>query len=77
MPDSDEALGQDVEQEATDELLGLEGHDLLLVGVRGVAVSEGYSILLDAQDPVVRDGDSMRVGAEECRCRAFRFRRRA
>ena len=64
MPDPHEALGQDVEQEATDELLGIEVHDLLLVGVRGVAVAERDAIGLDAQDTMVRDGDAMCVGAE-------------
>ena len=64
MPDPHEALGQDVEQETTDELLSIEVHDLLLVGVRGVAVAEGDAIVLDAQDTMVRDGDAMRVGAE-------------
>lgn len=64
VPDPHEALGQDVEQEATDELEDVEVHHLLFVGIGGVAVAERDAILFDAQDAVVRDGDAMRVGAE-------------
>ena len=62
--DPHEAHRQDVEQEATDELEDVEVHDLLFVSVGGVAVSECYAVLLDAQDTMVRDRDAMRVGAE-------------
>ena len=53
VPDPHEALGQDVEQEATDELEDVEVHDFLFVSVGRVAVSERNAVLLDAQDAVV------------------------
>ena len=64
VPDPHEALGQDVEQEATNELEDVEVHDLLFIPVGGVAVAERNAVLLHAQDAVVGDGDAMRVGAE-------------
>lgn len=64
VPDPHEALGQDVEQEAADELNDVEVHHLLFVGIGGVAVAERNAILFDAQDAVVGDRDAMRVGAE-------------
>ena len=53
VPDPHEALGQNVEQEAADELEDVEVHDLLFVPVGGVAVAERNAVLLDAQDAVV------------------------
>ena len=53
VPDPHEALGQDVEQEAADELNDVEVHHLLFSSVRGVAVAERNAILFDAQDAVV------------------------
>ena len=40
--DLDEARGQDVEQEAADELDRIEGHDLAAVVVFGVAPAEAH-----------------------------------
>ena len=40
MADLDEARGQDVKQEAADELDRIEGHDLAAVVVFGVAPAE-------------------------------------
>jgi hypothetical protein len=53
-----------VEQEATDELVDIEAHDLLLATVRVVSIAEGDTALLEAQDAMVRDRDAMGVGAE-------------
>ena len=57
--DPHEALREDVEQEATDELVLIELHELLLVGVGGVAHSERDATVLDAADARVRDRDAM------------------
>ena len=56
--DAMEALRQDVEQEAPDELVGGERHDLLPVGTVGpvVLVAERDPGLVQADNPAVRDG---------------------
>lgn len=61
--DAVKALGQDVEQEAADELVGGKGHDLLPVGATPtvVLVAEGDAGLVEAQQPAVRDGDAVGV----------------
>jgi hypothetical protein len=41
MPDADEARGKHVEQEAAQELLDRQGHQALLVAVRGVSPAKG------------------------------------
>ena len=41
MPDSDKALGQDVEQESADKLLGIEGEESLVSWGGVVSGSEG------------------------------------
>jgi hypothetical protein len=39
--DADEALGKHVEEEAAQELLDRQGHQTLLVAMRGVSPTEG------------------------------------
>jgi len=41
MTDADEARGKHVEQEAAQELLHRQGHQTLLVAVRGVSPAKG------------------------------------
>jgi hypothetical protein len=56
-----EPARQDVKQEAADELVGAECHDLL--AVRAIAaivlVAEGDAGLVESEQPAVRDGDAM------------------
>ena len=63
MADAVEPLGQDVEQEPADELVGGQRHDLLPVGVTPavILVAEGDAGLVKAKQPAVRDGDAVRV----------------
>lgn len=56
--DLDELLGQHVEQESADELLGGEGAGL------GAAGAEGDAVVGDAQQPRGGDGDAVGVAAE-------------
>jgi len=59
----DEAPGQDVLEEAADELLGRQGAGSERAGVGG-AVAEGDPVMLDFQDAPVADGDAEDVGGE-------------
>ena len=64
MTDTDEALGQDVREEATDELMGVEGHELLFAVVAVVEILEGDSVFGHAQDAVVGDGNTEDIATE-------------
>ena len=55
-----------MEQEAADELQGVEAKDLLLAIIRVVSVAEGNAIVLEVQDSGVGDRDAMGVGTEVC-----------
>ena len=53
----DEAVGHDVEQEAADELLGLERHDLHAITVGVVLPAEADDPVVEAEESVVGEGD--------------------
>lgn len=63
-PDFLEALGQDVQQEAADEVAERKGHLLLGVAVGAVAPGEGDAAVGDGADAVVGDGDAVGVAPE-------------
>ena len=56
--------GQQVQEEAAQELIDRQGHEPLLVAVSGVAPAEGDVALGESNQPVVGDGDAVGVGAE-------------
>ena len=62
--DPDEALGQDVEQEAADEFDGIEGHDLDAVIVFGVAPAKAHLAVNEIQKPAVGDGDAVSIAGQ-------------
>jgi hypothetical protein len=64
VPDAHEAWGQEVEQEAAQELLDRKGHQALLVAVSGVSPAEGDLATLQGDEAMVGDGDTMRVAAQ-------------
>ena len=66
MPDAVEAARQDVDQEAADELVGRQRHDLLAFGAVAaiVLVAERDAGLVEADEPPVRDGNAVRVARE-------------
>ena len=66
MTDAMEPAGEDVEQEAADELIGSERHHLLPVGIAApvVLVAEGDPRLVEAKKAAVRDGDAMGLARE-------------
>ena len=54
--DPDEAVGDDMEQEAAEELVDVERHDLhaILVGI--VAPADLHAIRVEGDEPIVGDG---------------------
>ena len=64
VPDADETLGQNMDEEPSQELVGLERHDLLLAAGCVILPAEGDAILLEGYEAVVRDRDAMGVAGE-------------
>src|SRR5437762_1853906 len=54
----------DVEQEAADELVGVEGHDLSLVVVAIVLPQEADAAVGESDEAAVGDGDAMGIAGE-------------
>lgn len=66
MPDAVEAARQDMDQEAADELIGGERHDLLTIGAVAavVLVAEGDAALVKGDQAAVRDRDPVGVAGQ-------------
>ena len=64
VPDPAEAVCQDVQQEARDELAGRQGHYLEPLRVPGVPSAEADLAAGQINEPIVGDGDPVRVAAE-------------
>ena len=62
--DLDEACGQDVEQEAADELDRVEGHDATAVVMPGVSPAEAHLSVVEAEQPSVGDGDTVGIAGQ-------------
>ena len=61
MPDADQALGQDVDEEASQELIRRDRHHLVLAAGCIVLPSERDAVILEADQAMV--GDRHAVGA--------------
>ena len=64
MADAHEAFGQHMEEEAAQELGGVERHDAQLAAVGIVLPSEGDALAIEAKQAVIGDGDAMGVAAQ-------------
>ena len=62
--DALEPAGEDVKQETTDELLGGEGHHLLVVVVAIVLPTEADPAILHLGQAMIGDGDTVGVASE-------------
>jgi hypothetical protein len=62
--DANQPLWQNVDQESAQELIGGNGHDPLLVAVRVVFPAKRDSIILEGDESMVRDRDTMRIARE-------------
>jgi hypothetical protein len=61
---ADQALRQDVDEEATQELVCRDNHDLLLATASVVLPKEGDALFLERQETMVGDGDAVSVSGE-------------
>jgi len=62
--DADKAAGQDVEQEAAQELLRTEGHHSLLISVGIILPAESNLVMLESHEAMVGDGYAMGIAGE-------------
>ncbi len=53
-----------MQQETADELLGLQRHGFLLAIVAVILVAEGDLVVVDVEQPMVRDGHAMGIAAD-------------
>ena len=76
MPEAHEAAGQHMQQEASDKFVGVERHGLDTIALTTVAVGKADPPVTHVEDPVVRDGDAMRIAADIVQdvCRACKGR---
>ena len=64
MADAHEAVGQDMKQEAADELFSRQGHRLQCVAGFAIAVGEGDLGIFDRRQTMVRDGHPMGIATQ-------------
>jgi len=62
--DANEPRWKHMQQKAAEELVGIQGKELLGVAVRIVAIAEADPLTVEADDPGVADGDAMGVVGE-------------
>ena len=62
--DAHETIGQDVEQEAADKLLGLQSHGLFSIPVSSISIAQGDFSVFDLENTVVGERHPVGVAAE-------------
>ena len=62
--DANIACRQDMKKEPSDKLVGLKGHGFLTVMVSIIPPEEGNFAVLEGEDAVITDGNSMGISAE-------------
>ena len=62
--DAYEAVRQDVQQEATDEFMGLDGEGLFSIAVFPISVAQGDLAIVDLNNAIVRERHPVGVAAE-------------
>jgi len=60
------ALGQDMEQEAPDQLLAAQGHDLVATLIAVVLVVERHLAVAEVEQPALAEPNALSVAAEVC-----------
>jgi len=64
MTDAHEAIGEHVKQEAADKFLGFKDHRLFPIAIFAISVAQQDFSVIDLQDAVIRESDTVRVAAE-------------
>jgi len=62
--DTHEAIGQDVEEEAADEFVGIERDGLFSIPIFSISIAQDDLAVLDVEDAVVGERDAVGVAAE-------------
>ena len=62
--DADQAFGQDMDQKSAQELIGGNGHDLVLAAVGIVSPAEGDALVFERHQAMVGDGNAMGVAGQ-------------
>ena len=62
--DAHKAVGQNVEQEAADKLLGVEGHRLFSVAVFSISIAQSNLAMIDIEDTIIGERHAVGVAAE-------------
>ena len=62
--DADEALGEQMKEEATEKLIARDGHHFLSIVVGGVTPAKGNLAVRQCDQAMVGDGDAMSIAAE-------------
>ena len=71
-----EAAGQDMKEEAAEELQSIEGHQLRTVAVGAVAPTEGHLSVAVTDETMIRDGDPVGVASQVTQDRLRASKRR-
>ena len=58
MTDADKAFGKQVQEEAAQELIQRQGHQLVFIVVGGVAPTKGDGVVDQGNQALVGDGDT-------------------
>src|SRR5258707_1166131 len=61
---ANQPLGQNVDEEASQELIRGNGHDLLLAAVGIVSPAEGDAIVFEGYESMVGDGDAVGIAGQ-------------
>jgi len=64
VPETHEAAGEHMQEEAADKCVGVERHGLSPIALTTVPVGKADPPIADIQDAVVRDGDAMGIAAD-------------
>lgn len=62
--DTHEAIGQDVEEEAADEFVGLKRDGLFSIPIFSISIAQDNLAVLDVEDAVVGESHAVGVAAE-------------
>ena len=56
-------IGQHVEKEPSDKLIGIQRHDLFFITIGVITPEEGYLAILEFENPVIADSYSVGISA--------------
>ena len=64
MANTNEAARQDMKQETAEKLIGTKRHEAFLIAVNRVSEAERDLFTVEGDQPVIRDGNPMRISTE-------------